>query len=367
MVLDLSDILLSVSAKAPIKDEYIKNGKLQRSSNEELVRYVGGYAIVFPVIVRGKKYAFRCWRVINDSILERLRLISGRISAGDIRYFENLVYVEKGLYVNGQVYPTVRMKWVDGVNLKDYIVKNQNDEYALRLLAKRFGEMMLFLHNRNIAHGDLQHENIIVDSSGEIHLIDYDSLYLPEMSSLCFIDNVAGKPDYQHPNREDNKFSSRRLDYFSELVIITSILGVVSSPSLISKYKMKDSDSLLFRREDYNNLKSSSIYSDLKKLGGVFDVLLAILCKYLSISDINDLNPLEYELKNYGLTIADLIAKVQNEQKIKLCTAVGRPQSSTAEVGLKNSDRHQTSKRNVLLNKSHTLNLDNYKDLKFRK
>lgn len=37
------------------------------------------------------------------------------------------------------------------------------------------------LHEKSIAHGDLQHGNILVDSNGNIYLIDYDSMFVPSL------------------------------------------------------------------------------------------------------------------------------------------------------------------------------------------
>jgi len=111
------------------------------------------------------------------------------------------------------------------------------------------------------AHGDLQHGNILINKSGELVVIDYDSMYVAELKGLP--DNVKGLPGYQHPARQKNKAISPKLDYFSESVIYTSLVVYSEMPQLWNKYK--DTEDLLFSKEDFLNPNQSEIIKTLSK------------------------------------------------------------------------------------------------------
>lgn len=78
--------------------------------------------------------------------------------------------------------------------------------------------MITKLHEHHISHGDLQHGNILIDSNDELFLIDYDSVYVPELDGEC--DIIKGLKGYQHPKRGENKKANEKVDYFSNTLLI---------------------------------------------------------------------------------------------------------------------------------------------------
>jgi hypothetical protein len=187
------------------------------------------------------------------------------------------------------------MEWLDGILLKDYIEKHLNDKAKLESLANDFLEMTKTLREAKISHGDLQEGNILVDDSGKIRLVDYDSICIPEIEGQKEL--VAGLKGYQHPSRFKNSKASLKADYFSELIIYISILGIASKPELWDKYQVKDTQYLLFSETDFENIETSKIYSDLKGTSSLIDSLLTILKEYLLSSNYLDLKPvIEYLL-----------------------------------------------------------------------
>ena len=196
--------------------------------------------------------------------------------------------------MNGESLPITRMRWVEGKNLKKYICAHYRESERIRDLAYSFQEMVVSLHRNHIAHGDLQHGNIIVSDSGQLFLVDYDSMFVPSMGA-GFPDFIKGLKDYQHPSRNRNKYSSEKLDYFSELVIYLSLLAISEKPSLFGKYNVEDSEALLFKVTDYGDLRSSEVYRDLSGLSDTVRHYLCILEAYLKENDINALYPFTSE------------------------------------------------------------------------
>src|SRR5438034_11486371 len=66
-----------------------------------------------------------------------------------------------------------------------------------------------------MAHGDLQHGNILV-RGGSIHLVDYDGMWVPALKGRHATE--TGHRAYQHPERSEQDYG-QEIDRFSVLVI----------------------------------------------------------------------------------------------------------------------------------------------------
>ena len=231
-------------------------------------------------------------------------------------YFSEFRYIDNGIIIGGKACPTTRMKWIDGNDLKTYIMEHRDDRACLIRLATDFFSMTNELHKRSIAHGDLQHGNIIVDSRGGLHLIDYDSMYVSELESIAAADIIAGKPDYQHPSRSSNRFASKKLDYFSEAIILCSILAMAYEPELAEKYSVEGSEGLLFTRADFESFSSSTIYRDLSGLPNCVLLLRDVIERYLAEDDINKLAPIDVtvqQMTSSSASFEQYISESENE------------------------------------------------------
>ena len=122
------------------------------------------------------------------------------------------------------------------------------------------------MHSLNFAHGDLQHDNILIDSSGDIKLIDYDNFYVPSLGKSTK-QTTAGYSGYQHPIRKNisNVISSEKDDYFAELIIYFSIKAIAEDNSLWDIAK-DDDYALLLTHEDYVDIYHSATYLKIKKM-----------------------------------------------------------------------------------------------------
>ena len=280
-----------------VKDEFVRKGNFQRNSNGNLIMFTGGFTAVFPVVVQNEKWAFRCWHANMGNTAQRFKEIAQCVKSSQAKYLCDFAYVDKGILVDGKLYPTTRMRWVEGQTIKDYICNNIYNKSVLLKLADDFLLLINDMHNRGFAHGDLQHGNIIVDKNGLLFLVDYDSFYCPTLKGEK--DIIKGLPDYQHPARNKNYLANEKLDYFSELVIYTSIIAIAENPNLAITHQMTNSEKMLFSKYDFNNFKNSTIYKDLKSLNNNRVLaLLDVFSTYLSKNDIYDLVPFTILLGN---------------------------------------------------------------------
>jgi|GEM_PF-2048861 len=289
-----NDILIAIkNLDIFLKIPELKGAIVRSNANGQPYFFTGGFTMVFQLTKNLKKWAFRVWYIGFNQQKERFHIISNYLKSQNLSYFADFIYDEKGLLVNGELVDTIRMEWLDGDLLKDYIEKNLNNKKKLQDLADRFMLMCEYLHKHNISHGDLQHGNILVDNNDNIKLIDYDSVCVPAIEGKEEL--ITGLRGYQHPSRfkSANK-ASLKADYFSELIIYLSLCGLAENPLLWYKFKLKSTEVLLFSEEDFTNLQKSEIYKDLSNLTSkIIKVLLNICTDYLNKPSYLDLKPFQ--------------------------------------------------------------------------
>ena len=272
-----------------LKVPELKGAKARINKNGNPFVYVGGFNMVFQLTHKSKKWAFRVWHVPMGENEERYLKISKYLTSKKLPYFAEFIYDEKGILINGELVDTIRMEWLDGMLFKEYIEKNLANSSLLVSLADNFLKMCQDLRDNQISHGDLQEGNILVTENGDIKLVDYDSICIPEIEGQKEL--VTGLKGYQHPSRFKDGKASLKADYFSELIIYLSILAIAEKPELWDKYQVKDTQYLLFSETDFEDLENSKIYNDLSGLSLKTDKLLAILIEYLKTIRYTELKP----------------------------------------------------------------------------
>ena len=97
------------------------------------------------------------------------------------------------------------MAWASGETLGEFVESGHADKSKLANLLSSLTELSSYLEQHNIAHGDIQEGNLMVaDSGSRIQLIDYDGMFVPEISTLG--SSEMGHRDYQHPRRDASQF-----------------------------------------------------------------------------------------------------------------------------------------------------------------
>ena len=285
----LEDYEIAIDTAQLIKAKELTGGYPEKYG-DNLVMYVGGFCVVFPYNVEYKKYAVRCWFVNVTNAKRRTRLISEELQRICLPYFVGFDYIEDALATNEGMQPIVLMDWVDAHPLKEYISANIGSSVKLRQLAENFKKMVADLHENNISHGDLQHGNIMVSDKGEIVLVDYDSMYVPALDG--FEDEIKGLEGYQHPARWSNDKISPKADYFSELVIYTSLLALAKIPQLWIDLDIENTETLLFSADDIKSCGNAPIFKVLET-DKELKILSVAIKEALTHDSIDELRPLE--------------------------------------------------------------------------
>jgi serine/threonine protein kinase len=238
----------------------------------------GSFGVVFKyeTFAPHQVWALKCFCRSNFEVVDRYQKILSKLSQHPCAdYFVNFTLLEEGIRVLGQCYPLLKMEWVDGVHLKKFLKANLDNPSLLKHLAEQFLQLSNDLRLADIAHGDLQHGNILITSAGNpvksndgfnqltLKLIDYDSLYFGGDRAE---DNIKGIADYQHPLRQSLKHRCREVDFFSQLIIYTSILALSEQSHLWEKYRLDQREGLLFTQADFQNPHSAAIFKSLTQL-----------------------------------------------------------------------------------------------------
>lgn len=240
-------------------DPELKSGEPEYDKYGSPAVRSGNFASVYMLHTTNRKVAVRCFlREVPDQ-QERYAAISKDLLGLGLPYTVNFTYLEKGIRVQGNWFPILKMDWCDGQLLDEYLESNLNNSAKLNRLADKWYEMSVVLRKQGIAHGDLQHGNVMV-LNDELQLIDYDGMFVPRLMGRR--SNERGLEHYQHPGRTDEHFG-RYLDNFSNWVIYTTILSLAEDPKLWKFVNLQDKH-LLFNKTDFERPHDSRTFFVLK-------------------------------------------------------------------------------------------------------
>ena len=248
----------------------------------------GNFACVFKMSSGGRDWALRCFlREVADQ-QQRYAAISQHLQSARLPYVASFNFQPKGIRVWSSWFPILKMEWVYGEPLDAYIKKHLDDPRALRSLASRWVALVKALRAQHIAHGDLQHGNILA-TEDELRLVDYDGMYVPELQGRQSAER--GHPNYQPPSRRDEDFGPY-LDNFSALVIYTSILALSVDPRLWDQLRGGD-EALLFRAADFKDPSFSRAFQLLQNCGEATVRDLTSRLQRMLLLDLTAMPPLD--------------------------------------------------------------------------
>ena len=290
-------IAVGYSFNTAVLDPNLKGGKVRLNKKGQPLCYAGGYSIVFPIEVGriDRTFALKCWTRGIGEVQDRYEKIFAYLPKLNLPYFVEFEYVPEGILVAGQLYPIVRMEWVEGKSLCNFIKENLHRPHIFKSVADKFQEMVAVLHLNRISHGDLGDGSVLIQANGqdvEIKLIDYDSLFVPTLGNQP--DRIFGLKEYQHPQRiVGGGKSNEKVDYFSELVIYLSFRSLAEKPTLWRQFVPNVDKRLIFSADDFKNPGISRIFRELDKMSPEVKQLALTLKTFCEERSIDNLKPLE--------------------------------------------------------------------------
>jgi N-acetylneuraminic acid mutarotase len=280
----------------------------------------GNFADVYEFIgASGTRWAVKCFTREVLGLQERYSEISKHLLKVNLPFTVDFKYVESGVRIRGQLYPILKMQWVEGVLLNEFVRNNLNTPSLLEGLGQIWARMAKRLSDANIAHADLQHGNVLLvpgskSSSLALKLIDYDGMWVPALTNKR--SGEVGHPAYQHPGRLQHGTYSGLVDRIPLLLIACALRCLaVGGKSLWDRYD--NGDNLLFREADLQKPADSKL---IKELWNINDAAAHDLTGHLVLGLTNSIDQ--------GIPLQDLIKAdgpqpLTNAQERKITELIG--------------------------------------------
>ncbi len=212
----------------------------------------GNFACVFQLNYETTRFAVRCFtkQVIDQD--RHYTLLGQHLSGFLLRSLAEFEYLTEGVIIGGSCFPIVKMEWVEGETLDIFVKNHLREPETLRRLAAQWRGLLAGLRGANMAHGDLQHGNILVDKNGWMRLVDYDAMFIPVLRGEKSPE--LGHPNYQHPDRAPEQYD-QGIDNFAAFVVYLSLIGLASDPGLWADFN--SGDNLVLTKADYMDIPHS--------------------------------------------------------------------------------------------------------------
>jgi formylglycine-generating enzyme required for sulfatase activity len=254
---------------ASVDDEELRAGEVVRTPLGLPMLWSGNFADVFKIHcpATGNHWALKCFTREVAGQRERYRRIAAHLEQVQPPFTVDFKYLEQGLRIGGNWSPVLKMRWVEGLTLAEFVEEHLDHRGNLKMLLDLWVKLAARLREAGVAHADLQHGNVLlVPMSGgsfALRLIDYDGMYVPSLAGTR--SGEVGHPAYQHPQRLREGTYNAEVDRFSHLTIYTAIRCLMLGRSQLWQ-RSNNGDNLLFREADFKQPATSDLFGALWEL-----------------------------------------------------------------------------------------------------
>jgi len=250
------------------RDPVLRRCRIETDERRQPRPWSGAFAVVYKGIHAdgGGAFAVRVFTTESPERRERYDRISEYLGSRRLKCLVPFEYRDRSIRSagDGKWYPLIIMDWVEGETLYKWVRARclEGNRRALADAAGHWLELVKELADAQIAHGDLQHANVMVTRQGRLKLVDYDCMCVPALIGRRNLE--VGVEPYQHPQRSATTLLGPELDHFSALVIHVALRALAADPLLWNKYVEGPAyDKLLFRTEDFQAQTVSPLHEDL--------------------------------------------------------------------------------------------------------
>ena len=249
------------------RDPHLQGCRIERDALNQPRVWSGAFAVVYKAMdCEGRYWALRAFTSESPERREHYELIGSHLKRRAPSCLVDFEYRDAAIRSagDGKWYPLVVMDWVDGMTLWTWVQSKcrKGRGVSLAKAARHWWKLTKELQAAEIAHGDLQHANVLITPAGRLKLVDYDGMCVPSLAGRRNLE--IGVRAYQHPQRNESTLLTTSLDNFSALVIYVALRALAADPSLWARYVQQPNyDKLLFRAEDFVDREQSALYRDL--------------------------------------------------------------------------------------------------------
>jgi serine/threonine protein kinase len=217
----------------------------------------GQNAVVFELEHAEGALALRCFTRSPEDAAARYRALAPVLASSGCDVVAPARWVDAAVTVGNERWPAVVMPWVSGLPLTTAVEDRLEHRGELTRLAEAWLTAVRDMWDAGLAHGDLQCGNILVDRSGELHLVDLDGFYVP---SLHKPPAELGHPDFQHPRRSAAHWGTD-MDAFSGLAIYLGLRALAADPRI---WRFNSGENLVLARDDYERPGHTPVWAELR-------------------------------------------------------------------------------------------------------
>ncbi len=245
------------SPQLVLLDTELKRGTLKTTGLGLPLALCGGFALTYTITLGAQKYALRCFHRESRELERRYQAISARLKQLNSPYFLPFEFIPSGIRIQGNAYPIVKMAWASGRTLAEFLEAEHANKAALQKLRSALSALAIFLEQNNLAHGDIQPENVMVSGDGSaVQLIDYDGMFVNALQGSQATE--LGQINFQHPQRSAANFGPT-LDRFSFLTLDVALQALIAAPELWASSRSEPS-AVVFRRNDFLDPGQSAVF-----------------------------------------------------------------------------------------------------------
>jgi serine/threonine protein kinase len=181
----------------------------------------GGMGIVFQAHDKELKeqVAIKILSPILSTNSDALARLKREVSAARRVTHPNVIRIHDLSEMNGLHFVT--MEYFYGQNLKEYIkVNGALSNMKAWQIAEQICEGLEAAHRGGIIHRDLKSQNIIINTAGQIKIIDFGLAHTTQMEGLTATGLIMGTPEYMAPEQVAGKRVDERADIYSLGIIL---------------------------------------------------------------------------------------------------------------------------------------------------
>jgi len=231
----------------------------------------------------GKLWAVKCFTRAVTGLRERYAKIGEHLSRARLPFTVGFDYLDQGIRIRGKWFPLVKMEWVEGLTLNEFVRQNADKPVYLHALTQMWAKLTAKLRDSQIAHADLQHGNVLLVPGNSptklgLKLIDYDGMWVPPLANTN--SGEVGHPNFQHPLRLKERLFNADVDRFPHLVIACALRAtLVGGKAFWDEFD--NGDNLLFREQDLRDPASARVFKAIWELG---DNVLRVLAGQIALA-----------------------------------------------------------------------------------
>jgi serine/threonine protein kinase len=121
-------------------------------------------------------------------------------------------------------YYMISMEYVKGITLKQLI--RQRGSLPLKIglqIGKQICAGLDAAHEKGVVHRDIKPQNVLLESSGDVKIMDFGIARVADMKGMTSTGTVMGTPDYMSPEQAQGMSTDHRTDIYSTGVLLYEV------------------------------------------------------------------------------------------------------------------------------------------------